>query len=195
MRGNSTFNSKKVGKKTPEFFYPITFLKMEIHDDFLPKKKFEDIERIVLSTYFPWNYIGKQSYEETEDSFQFQHTFYREGQSPSGYNAIIRPILEKLGGTLIRAKAVLTPKTENPRHSGFHIDYANMKTATYYLNSNNGYTGFRDGSRVESVSNRMLVFDSNLEHEGVTCTDKKRRVLINFNINNIWTLNSGIQKI
>ena len=80
MRGNSTFNSKKVGKKTPEFFYPITFLKMEIHDDFLPKKQFEDIERIVLSTYFPWNYIGKQSYEETEDSFQFQHTFYREGQ-------------------------------------------------------------------------------------------------------------------
>ena len=168
---------------------------MEIHDDFLPKKQFEDIERIVLSTYFPWNYIGKQSYEETEDSFQFQHTFYREGQSPSGYNAIIRPILEKLGGTLIRAKAVLTPKTENPRHSGFHIDYANMKTATYYLNTNNGYTGFRDGSRVESISNRMLVFDSNLEHQGITCTDKKIRVLINFNINNIWTLNSGIQKI
>ena len=103
--------------------------------------------------------------------------------------------MEKLGGTLIRAKAVLTPKTENPRFSGFHIDYPNMTTATYYLNSNNGYTEFRDGSRIESISNRMLVFDSNLEHQGITCTDKKIRVLINFNINNIWTLNSGIQKI
>ena len=195
MRGNSTFYSKKVGKKTPEFFCPITFLKMEIVDNFLEEEHFELLHRIVLSTYFTWNYMGKQSYVETEDSFQFQHTFYREEDSPSEYYAIIEPILEKLKGTLIRAKAVLTPKTENPRHSGFHIDYANMKTATYYLNSNNGYTGFRDGSRVESVSNRMLVFDSNLEHEGVTCTDKKRRVLINFNINNIWTLNSGIQKI
>ena len=169
---------------------------MEIIDDFLPKKEFEYLEEIILSTYFPWNYIGRQSYEETDDSFQFQHTFYREGESPVfHYKRKIEPILEKLGGTLIRAKAVLTPKTENPRFSGFHIDFPNMTTATYYLNTNNGYTEFRDGSRIESISNRMLVFDSNLEHQGITCTDKKIRVLINFNINNIWTLNSGIQKI
>ena len=90
--------------------------------------------------------------------------------------------MEELGGTLIRAKAVLTPKTENPQNSGFHIDYPNMTTATYYINDNNGYTEFRDGSRVESISNRMLIFDSNLEHAGVTCTDEKRRVLINFNV-------------
>ena len=156
---------------------------MEIIDNFLPEDEFKSLQSVILSTYFPWNYIGRQSYEETDDSFQFQHTFYREGESPVFYyKREIETILEKLGGTLIRAKAVLTPKTENPRFSGFHIDYPNMTTATYYLNTNNGYTEFIDGSRVESISNRMLIFDSNLEHQGVTCTDEKIRVLINFNI-------------
>ena len=56
-----------------------------------------------------------------------------------------------------------------------------MTTATYYLNTNNGYTELKTGEKVESVENRMLVFDSNIEHQGVTCTDEKRRVLINFN--------------
>ncbi len=155
---------------------------MEIIDNFLEEEQFEVLQRIVLSTYFPWNYMGRESYETDTDTFQFQHTFYREEDSPSDYSAIIEPILQELGGTLIRAKAVLTPKTENPRNSGFHIDYPNMITATYYINDNNGYTEFRDGSRVESISNRMLIFDSNLEHAGVTCTDEKRRVLINFNV-------------
>ena len=155
---------------------------MKIIDDFLPKIQFEEIQRIVLSTYFPWTYIGGQTYDETEDSFQFQHTFYREEEPPSDYYAVIKPILQELGGIPIRVKAVLTPRTENPRKSGFHIDFPNMTTATYYLNSNNGYTEFMDGPRVESISNRMLVFDSNSYHAGVTCTDNKRRVLINFNI-------------
>ena len=56
-----------------------------------------------------------------------------------------------------------------------------MKTSTYYINTNNGWTEFEDGGKVESVANRMLVFDSNLVHGGVSCTDEKTRILINFN--------------
>ena len=79
-----------------------------------------------------------------------------------------------------------------------HVDYPNMKTAAFYINTNNGYTKFRrewgdwavvngypedpDHERiVESRSNRMVIFDSNLEHSGYTCTDEKVRVLVNFN--------------
>ena len=165
---------------------------MEIIDNFLPEDQFRVLQRIVLSTYFPWNYIGRQSYTTTKDSFQFYHNFYRicpddekTGDSPSEYFAIIEPCLQKLGGTLLRAKVVLTPKTENPefrRPSGFHSDYPNLTTATYYLNTNDGYTEFKDGKKVKSVENRILIFDSNLEHQGVTCTDEKIRVVINFNI-------------
>ena len=156
---------------------------MEIIDNFLPEDQFKSLQNIILSTYFPWNYIDKESYTETKDSFLFFHNFYRGVDSPSEYFSIINPCLQILGGELFRAKAVLTPKTENPRFSGFHIDYEDMKTATYYLNTNNGYTELKSGEKVESVENRMLIFDSNIEHQGVTCTDEKRRVLINFNYN------------
>ena len=49
------------------------------------------------------------------------------------------------------------------------------------MNTNNGYTTFKDGTKVDSVANRMIIFDSELDHTGTTCTDQKSRVIINFN--------------
>jgi len=41
---------------------------------------------------------------------------------------------------------------------------------------------FREnGKKVESVENRLVVFPTELEHCGVSCTDNKQRVVINFN--------------
>ena len=64
-------------------------------------------------------------------------------------------------------------------------------TAIYYVNTNNGYTYFEDGQKVESVENRLVIMPSNLPHAGATCTDELRRVVINFNYlpfghNDIW---------
>ena len=56
-----------------------------------------------------------------------------------------------------------------------------ITTAILYLNTNNGYTEFKSGDKVKSVSNRVVVFDSNLKHRTVTCTDQKTRIVINFN--------------
>ena len=56
-----------------------------------------------------------------------------------------------------------------------------FKLNSLSLNTCNGYTKFKKSGKVKSVANRMVIFDSNLEHQGVTCTDKKRRVVINFN--------------
>ena len=50
-----------------------------------------------------------------------------------------------------------------------------------YLNTNDGYTVFEDGTQIESVKNRILIFKTSLKHTGTNCTDQKRRVLINFN--------------
>jgi len=36
-------------------------------------------------------------------------------------------------------------------------------------------------SKVESVANRLVEFDSNLEHTGSSCTDENIRVVINLN--------------
>ena len=56
-----------------------------------------------------------------------------------------------------------------------------MTTSILYLNTNNGWTAIKGYGKVERVANRMVIFDSNLQHSGVTCTDKNRRVVINFN--------------
>ena len=49
------------------------------------------------------------------------------------------------------------------------------------MNSNDGYTLFEDGTKVESVANRLVRFPASIKHTGTTCTNANRRVLINFN--------------
>ena len=52
----------------------------------------------------------------------------------------------------------------------------------YYVNTNNGYTEFEsNGMKVDSVENRLIIFDSNEKHRAVTTTDTPRRSVINFN--------------
>jgi hypothetical protein len=55
------------------------------------------------------------------------------------------------------------------------------KTAIFYINTNNGYTEFNDGTKVDSVENRMLIFPSKLSHRAVAQTDEDQRIVINFN--------------
>ena len=50
-----------------------------------------------------------------------------------------------------------------------------------YLNDNNGYTRFEDGSRVDSVANRLVVFDARRRHTGASCTDAPWRLVLNLN--------------
>ena len=69
---------------------------------------------------------------------------------------------------------------------GYHIDgYDCSHTSIYYVNTNNGYTKFKKGGKVKSVENRMVIFDSDDWHQGFTCTDQQRRVLINFNFDKL----------
>ena len=152
-------------------------------DNFLPEKQFEMLRSIIMSYYFPWCYWWGRGEDEITKDFFF-HNFYRKGEEQSSeYFSILKPSLKKLVGDreLIRVKAVLTTQTAEPHNSGFHHDYDDMKTAIYYINTCNGWTEFEDGGKVESVSNRMVIFDSNSIHGGVSCTDKKTRILINFN--------------
>ena len=85
---------------------------------------------------------------------------------------------------LLRIKANLLTRTNNIVINKFHKDFNNknkLTTAIYYINTCNGYTLFKDGTKIKSVSNRFVSFDSNLEHTGTSCTDENIRVVINFN--------------
>jgi hypothetical protein len=56
-----------------------------------------------------------------------------------------------------------------------------LKTAVFYLNTNNGYTYFENNEKVLSTENTFVEFDSHIMHGGTTCTDQLKRMMINFN--------------
>jgi len=179
---------------------------VEIVDNFLSEKEFTNIQEVMLGSYFPWyynsstSYLGGESHDWIEPQqefdlydFQFIHNFYllnnlygyQDICSP--YTELIHPILKKLNSfSLLRAKANLrTIYKENQDNHPiyYHRDYdIDCTTAIFYINTNNGYTIFKDTKqKVECVANRMIKFDGKLEHAGISSTDKKQRIVINFN--------------
>jgi|TARA_Y100000310_G_C20577308_1_gene761092 hypothetical protein len=175
---------------------------MEIIDNFLPAEELLPIQSVMLGNAFPWFYNDYIAYDPDEknmfvppgksdwNDFQFIHVFYHLNRQYgyqeicSAYMELIHPILHRLKMfCLLRCKANLTtgtPKENIP--SGFHCDMEyDATTAVFYLNSNDGYTVFPDGKKVESVANRLVKFPTLKEHSGVSCSDNKRRIIINFN--------------
>ena len=163
-----------------------------ILEDFLPKEVSEKIQHTLIgdNCQFPW-FFNNNIIEEDPialTSFQFTHMFFNTNQVTSMYYAdLIYPFLTLLKTeAVIRVKANLTgvaPNFPEKNISGFHTDTegANNKTAIYYVNSNNGKTVFPNGTEIDSVANRMVIFDARELHAGVSCTDKQVRCVINFN--------------
>jgi len=163
---------------------------MEVYDDFLSEYQFKKFDAQILNnSYFPW-YYSNGVVEENDGRYQFTHVVFDvlRGGTTSDFFPIFESILEKLNvKKLHRVKLNLNPSTFFHRGGGWHVDYAaddpfpHTKTAVFYLNTNNGWTSFKKGGRVKSKSNRIVIFDSSLKHQGVTCTDNNRRVIVNFN--------------
>jgi len=83
----------------------------------------------------------------------------------------------------IRIKANMNPAThEHVQLGQFHQDYEfPCTTSIFYINTNNGWTEFEDGTKVKSVANRLVTFPSQMNHVGYSCTDEQVRIVVNFN--------------
>jgi hypothetical protein len=125
--------------------------------------------------------------ENTQDyQFQFTHQFQENGNivTPMENWEMLFPIFYVIQPmNFIRVKANLIPRAEKIVSHGLHIDTFTPYSITgiYYVNNNNGCTEFEDGDKVESKQNRIVLFPSNMQHTGTTCTDAKVRVAININ--------------
>jgi Rps23 Pro-64 3,4-dihydroxylase Tpa1-like proline 4-hydroxylase len=73
--------------------------------------------------------------------------------------------------------------TSKPYLYGFHTDTncSNATTGIFYLNTNNGYTTFGENEKIDSVENRLIFFNSQIKHSGISSTEEKYRCLINLN--------------
>ena len=161
-------------------------------DNFLPEYQFKQLSNVILSDYFPWYWndgvVRGHGDVNNSKSYQFTHRIFDladRGILSDDYS-VCDTLQQRLGvRKLDRIKMNLTPRTFFHRKGGMHTDLCGLtaiqKTAIFYVNTNNGWTEFKKGGKVKSVANRIVIFDSNVEHQGVTCTDEKRRVVINFN--------------
>tara|TARA_R100000458_G_C8269693_1_gene244447 strand:- start:1579 stop:2064 length:486 start_codon:yes stop_codon:yes gene_type:complete len=157
---------------------------MIVKDNFLTKEEFAAIQKIFLGPEIYWQYNDLAHFEPLDPKhFQFCHSLFVDCHPTSEiYNYVIEPFRKRLNiKSITRVKANLLTKTFEPEKHSFHSDFKNNKTAIFFVNTNNGYTEFKTGEKVQSIGNRLVEFDSNLEHRGVSCTDQKIRVVINFN--------------
>ncbi len=161
-------------------------MEYEIIDNFLSKKEFTLLKKEILSSAVWWDYSESINDNDESDMKIFNRYFTHHFLYNNSYSKtihLIRPILEKLPiKQLLRIKANLFPSTENLKEYAFHSDQNfKHKGAIFYINTCNGFTILEDGTRIESVSNRMLLFDSSKPHASTNCTDQPSRINININ--------------
>ena len=159
--------------------------RIDLVDNFLSEDVFNPLYDLMSSYDFPWYYNDFIVDEDDNvDDYQFTHTFINTTRDvvSTPYHNFLSPIIEKLDiKELIRVKANLNPRTSTHEEGGFHIDSDNITTSILYMNTNNGWTEFEGGDKIECVKNRLITFNSNLMHSGYTCTDQKIKMVINFN--------------
>tara|TARA_R100001132_G_C3199411_1_gene47541 strand:+ start:38 stop:535 length:498 start_codon:yes stop_codon:yes gene_type:complete len=161
---------------------------MNTYKNFLPKKTFKKMQSYLMSDHFSWYFSNCVSVGD--NFFQFTYIFLNE----RGINCseemmnLIKPLLLKIGSNkFYHIKANLLTKTDNIVEHGFHTDYDegckqfNGKTAVYYINTCDGYTKFKNGKKIKSEENKLIEFNTKIKHTGSSCTDKKRRVVLNLN--------------
>jgi len=168
---------------------------IQIYDNFLSKKDFDFINHNMLGAQFPWH-LGSVTNPEVDNvlcdeihNIQFCEWIYKDYAPQGPEFDIIKPIIfsRQLEVSAIRRiKANITLRTPKIVRHGWHTDGTRdgeqqFMVAIYYVNSNDGFTEFRDGTKVESVANRLVMFPSIMEHTGTTCTNEKLRCVINFN--------------
>ena len=123
--------------------------------------------------------------EDNPFSFYLKHMLYIDHQIISlHYNNLI-PLLEKLEvRALIRIKANLFPNTKIVEEYAMHLDYPfSHSGAVLSLNTCDGYTKLKDGTKIDSIANRILLFDTGKEMHCATTTSNdyaRFNILVNY---------------
>ena len=168
----------------------------EVIDNFLIESEFLPIKNMLLSAGFPWYHQDKVSGAGDEEGMldtYFSHVLfssirqdseegYPRGITSSFYNLFL-PFIHKLEvNSLIKLRVNNYPHTHKKIQNNFHVDnFYPHKVAILYINTNNGMTTLEDGTKINSVENRALLFDGLTKHCSTTCTNSRSRLVVNVN--------------
>ena len=160
---------------------------MKVINNFLTKEEHKKLEKDIMGPFFPWYYNDIVVYKNDPlGHFQFIHLFYENNSlNKSNLFEMLRPIIDKIKPlSVLRIKANLSSRTDKIIEHSFHTDFENddrITTGIFYVNTNNGYTKFKNNKLQKSVANKFIEFNSTENHAGTSCTDENVRVVINFN--------------
>ena len=160
---------------------------MKITDDFVPQEIFDKLYSIIIGPWFPWYLQNNSVSFKNDGNYQFTHQLVKDDGEESKANSFFKDFYDNIGvKKLIRSKINLLHKTKKIHEFGLHNDCGikvdPYTTDIFYLNTNNGYTLFSDGTKVNSVKNRLVQFDGYTSHTGTTHTsDERFRLVLNIN--------------
>jgi len=159
----------------------------EVINNFLPDNVFAQLTNDIFNSgHFPWYYVSSVAFVDDNDSdFYFNHILYEQEKSTSPWcHKILNPLLGKLNfNNIMRARVNLYTRKAEQIPNEFHIDSSeNHIVGLFSINTNNGYTLFKDGTKYQSIANSIILFDGRYHHASVPQTDEKIRVNINLNL-------------
>jgi hypothetical protein len=151
---------------------------MKVIDNFLDQDSFNHFKNIITGQYFPWYFNNQKVLDDNHlDNYQFVNTF-KDGNTAM---SLLNVFKEKLNvSNFLRAKLNCTTRTNKIFEFKSHRDLdVNCLVSIFYINSNNGYTRFENGEKIESMENRLITFNNNLKHYGTTSTNSQTRIVLN----------------
>ena len=160
---------------------------MKIVDNYLEDGLYQDIKAFITGENIPW-YLRK---EDTINSYNkngyYNFSYFNENciNHPM-FNKHIEPILNKLNTKFpIEVRANLTHRDEDGVESSYHVDRPfKCMSAILFLTTCNSKTILKINNKeklIDSVENRILLFESNILHKVKYQTDIHKRYIINFN--------------
>tara|TARA_B110000977_G_scaffold53202_1_gene72318 strand:+ start:860 stop:1369 length:510 start_codon:yes stop_codon:yes gene_type:complete len=162
-------------------------LEYEVIDNFLDKAHFDTIKNTLTSFDMPWFYRDNMTSDDENGMCYFTHNFFLKNIIYSSFFNLLEPLLDKLKiASLIEVRANMTISKTDQYESSWHVDnpYENSKTVILYLTTCNAKTMInveKEIIEIDSVENRLLIFNTNILHKMISATDTKRRIIINLN--------------
>ena len=156
---------------------------MKIIDNFIDDPKiFTALQEILLSDKFSWFYSEGVANNKDNSVYYFFHRLFEDNYLSNAFD-LCHPLIGRLQfNKLLRAKINCYTKKEKQIQHNFHTDFTKPhKVALYSVNTNNGYTLFETGEKIDSVANRCVIFDGKHKHCSVTQNDVNLRINININ--------------
>ena len=175
---------------------------IRVIDNFVKEEHFEEMYKFFTSKNVNWNFFegisdsdvtAKISYDNSFlDNYFFTHWIYDKMRPQSdcfeGLHNMLNPLFEEYLGCeynqIVRMKANLYPRTQKINRHPWHNDnphQSNLKGALLMINTCDGFTGFIDGTKVESVANRIIFFNPNEKHHSTSTTNSSTRITLNVN--------------